>query len=141
VKRALFAAARTADDGGPPLADERVARYGVALSDIPLRDAVWLAIDCGRLDGRQLWRDLGRRLPPPYDAAALFLTGWSAWRQGNGVVAGEAARRALLSDSEYSAAELLLSALAGGVDPKQMPALRGGAPGRAPRSTGARREG
>ncbi|MDT4893281.1 MAG: hypothetical protein QOE97_2316 [Pseudonocardiales bacterium] len=144
VKRAIFAAARAVDQGAGPLPDERVARFGVALTAIEVRDSVWLAIDSGRLDGRELWRDLGRRLPPPYDAAPLFLTGWSAWRHGNGVVAGEAARRALVSDPGYSAAELLVSALAGGVDPTRMPALGASRPRRSDqpgRTTGGRREG
>jgi hypothetical protein len=125
VKRALFAAARaSAEPGwcGPDAAT--VARFGVALGAIAVRDAVWMAVEDGRLDGRPLWRDLARRLPSPYNAPALFLFGWAAWRAGDGTLAGIAAERAVNSDPKYSAADLLLAAVARGVDPRQLPKLR-----------------
>jgi hypothetical protein len=128
LKRALFAAARAADErvmtGRWQISDEDVVRFGVALRAIPLRDAVWMAIEDGRLDGRALWLELARRLPSPYDAAPLFLFGWGIWRDGNGALAGIAADRAILSDPEYSAADLLLAALARAVDPRRLPRLR-----------------
>ena len=124
AKRAIFAAARAADGGRVAVSDERAARFAVALSSPAVRDPVWLAVDGGRLDGRELWRDLARRVPSPYDAAPLFLTGWAAWRSGNGVLAGIAAERALASDPSYSAADLLLGALAQAVNPFSMPRLR-----------------
>jgi hypothetical protein len=96
----------------------------VALAKTAVRDAVWVAIDNGRLDGRALWRDLGRRLPSPYDAPPLFLYGWAAWRAGDGASAGIAAERAVLSDSTYVAADLLLAAVAYGVSPHGMRRLR-----------------
>jgi hypothetical protein len=140
VKRAIFAGARDLDAGAAMPTDERAARFGVALTAITIRDAVWLAIDEHRIDGTALWRDLARRLPPPYDAAPLFLAGWSAWRAGNGMLAGEAARRAIASDRAYSAADLLLAAVDGGIDPRRMPRLRPSQRGRRG-TTGARRAG
>lgn len=125
VKRALFAAARAAD--GNPAAtpsDERVVQFGSALQRPSVRDAVWLAVDGGRLDGRRLWRDLARRLPAPYDASALFLYGWASYRAGNGALAGIAAERALASDPACYAADLLLSALSRAIDPHTLPRLR-----------------
>ena len=130
VKRAIFAAARDADvslfpgDRGVGLSDDQVCRFVVALAERSIRDAVWLAVDQGRLDGRALWRDLARRVPAPYDAAPLFLFGWASWRDGNGTCAGMAAERALRSDPDYTAAELLLGALAHGLDPHRTPRLR-----------------
>jgi Domain of unknown function (DUF4192) len=126
VKRALFAAARAADRPGATaeLPAEALARFGVALRRIPLRDAVWMAVDDGRLDGRPLWRQLARRLPGPFDAPALFLFAWRTWREGDGALAGMAAERALASDPRYSAADLLLAALSHAVDPRAMPRLR-----------------
>ena len=129
VKRAVFAAARDADSAlfpGPTgsLLDEQAARFAAGLADISLRDAVWLAVDQRRLDGRGLWRELARRLPEPYDAPPLFLFGWAEWRAGNGVLAGIAAERALASDPGYTAAELLLAALNHGLDPHRTPRLR-----------------
>jgi hypothetical protein len=125
IKRAIFRAARESDEAGwAGLAGETVARFGAALAVIAVRDAVWLAVDNDRLDGRSLWRELGRRLPSPYDAAALFLYGWASWRAGEGALAGIAAERAVASNSDYHAANLLLGALSSGADPRRIPKLR-----------------
>ena len=122
--RALFAAQRTAQDGRMPT-DDTVARFGVALRSYAVRDAVWLAVDDGRLAGMQLWVNLARRLPHPYDAAPLFLTGWHAYRQqGNCALAGIAADLAITADPGYRAAGLLCEALACGVDPRRLPSLQ-----------------
>jgi hypothetical protein len=126
AKRALFAAARRADTpgGGPAQPDDEVVRFGAALAIAAVRDAVWLAVDDRRLDGRELWRWLGRRLPDRYAAVPLFVFGWASWRAGNGALAGMAAERALDADPGCTAADLLLAAVSGGVDPRQMPKLR-----------------
>jgi Domain of unknown function (DUF4192) len=123
VTRALFAAQRAAQAGQMPT-DAAVARYGVALQSYAVRDAVWLAVDDSRLTGIELWVNLARRLPGPYNAAPLFLAAWSTWRVGNGALAGIAAELALESDPGYSAADLLLAALARGIDPRTLPRLR-----------------
>lgn len=125
IKRALFAAARASDSPrAPRLGDEEVARYGVALASTPFRDAVWVAVDAGRLDGRPLWQELARRLPSPHDAAALLLFGWSSWRAGEGPLAGMAAKRAIASDPGYTAADLLMAAVTSGLNPHTVPKLR-----------------
>jgi hypothetical protein len=110
------------------LSDDEVARFGVALTETAIRDSVWLAVDDRRLAGFELWRELARRLPEPYDAPALFLLGWTAWRDGNGAIASVAAQRAVASDPTYSAADLLLGAISGGIDPRRVPRLRNRAP-------------
>ncbi len=125
VKRAIFAAARAADHpANEGVDDATAARFAAALADTAVRDAVWMAVDDGRLDGRRLWRDLARRVPAPYDAPPLFLFGWATWRDGDGALAGMAAQRAVDSDPTYSAADLLLAALTRGVDPRRLPRLR-----------------
>jgi Domain of unknown function (DUF4192) len=129
VKRAIFAAARDADATLFPgstgvLTVQEIARLAVGLAHTGIRDAVWLAIEQRRLGGRELWRQIARRAPAPYDAPALFLFGWLEWRLGNGVLAGMAAERALASQPGYRAAELLLSALSHGLDPRRTPRLR-----------------
>lgn len=125
VKRALFAAARASDTPKwPGISADDTARFAAALRIIAIRDAVWMAIDDRRLDGRPLWRELARRLPSPYDAPPLFLYGWSAWRHGAGALARIAAERAVLSNPGYTAADLLLAALNQVVDPRRMPRLR-----------------
>lgn len=126
VKRALFAAARAGDVPGWSAPDvATLAVWATELRGIELRDSVWLAIDEGRLDGRPLWLELARRMPAPHDAAPLFLFGWASWRAGDGALALVAAQRAVESDPRYSAADLLLAALAHGVNPHDLPRLRG----------------
>jgi Domain of unknown function (DUF4192) len=129
VKRALFAAAREADASLLPrlslaLPDHELCRYAVALTDIAVRDSLWLAVDQGRIDGRGLWQTLLRSLPSPYDCAPLFLFGWASWREGQGSLAAMAAERALESDPSYYAAQLLASAVQHGLNPFRTPRLR-----------------
>jgi hypothetical protein len=130
VKRAIFRVARDADVPGTvvELPDADVVRFAVALQRYSVRDAVWLAVDDGRLDGRALWRYLAARLPAPFDAPPLFLFGWATYRHGDGALAGMAGERALDSDPGYSAADLLLAALSQALDPRKLPKLRSGAP-------------
>jgi len=137
VKRALFAAVRRCDREAargvtPVLDDEDLVRFVVALREIDVRDPLWMAVDDGRVDGRAMWMELARRAPSPYDAAPMFLYGWACWRAGNGALARMAADRAITSDPDYSAADLLLGALAAAVDPRRFPKLR------APRTRGTR---
>lgn len=129
VKRAIFAAAREADASLLPrlllaLPEHTLCRYAVALTDISVRDSLWLAVDQGRIDGRGLWQTLLRTLPSPYDCAPLFLFGWASWREGQGSLAAMAAERALHSDPSYSAAQLLVSAVQHGLNPFRTPRLR-----------------
>jgi hypothetical protein len=126
VIRALFAAVRAAGRTrqGLTLREAEVVRFAVALRAYPVRDSVWTAIDDGRLDGRDLWRQLAGRLPGSYAAAPLFLFGWASWRAGDGALAGMAADRALDSDPGYTAADLLLAAVSHGINPRRMPRLR-----------------
>jgi len=121
--RALFAAQQAAMGGRMPT-DGAAARFGVALRSHAVRDEVWLAVDDGRLEGNELWINLARRLPHPYDAALLFLAGWHAYRQGSGAMAGIAADLATVADPGYRAAALLHQTLAGGINPRELPKLR-----------------
>lgn len=120
-KLAIFAASRRTDR---VWSDAETARFGVALTGYAVRDAVWMAIDNGRLDAQDLMQHLARTLPAPYRAAPLFLFAWKAWRDGNGALAGIAVERVLQANPAYSAAELLQTALARGVNPRTMPPLR-----------------
>jgi hypothetical protein len=99
-------------------------RFGAALRGQRFNEATWRAVDAGRLDGRPLWRDLARRLPPPYDAVPLFLFGWRSWRAGDGALALVAAERTLASDPTYPPAQLLVGALSMGVSPHAVPRVR-----------------
>lgn len=128
VTRAVFAAARASDETLIPIVEQEptkaICRLAVGLTNTEIRDSVWVAVDRGRLDGRPLWLALAQVVPPPYDAAPLFLYGWVSWRNGDGLLALEAAKRALVSDPGYTAADLLLAALDAGLDPFRTPRLR-----------------
>lgn len=124
--RALFAAARSFDEpaADPTLGPDQLVRFGVALRRLAVRDAVWLGMDDGRIDGRRLWQRLATTLPAPFAAAPLFLFGWGTYRAGDGALAGIAAELALDNDPQYSAADLILAALSNAIDPRRLPKLR-----------------
>ncbi len=121
--REVIATARAFDAPGHDgvLTDAQRLDFAVALRRIPVRDAAWLALDTGEIDGRALWQRLATSLPAPYDAAPLFLFGWASYRDGNGALARIAAERAVESDPYYSAADLILAALSQGLDPRRLP--------------------
>ncbi|HST47288.1 DUF4192 domain-containing protein [Jatrophihabitans sp.] len=106
-----------------PAGPEQLAGHAVALTDPAVRDALWLAIDSGCTEAALLMGEWHARLPAPYDAAPLFLYGWSLWRAGNATLAAMAADRALRSQPGYSAAELLATAAQRGLDPRTVPVL------------------
>jgi hypothetical protein len=108
------------------LTGELLASYAVALTDLGVRDALWLAIDDGSVAASRLMAELHARLPAPYDAGPLFLFGWSQWRAGNSTLAMMAAERVLESQPGYSAAVLLVTAAQRGLDPRTVPALSQG---------------
>ena len=107
------------------LTARRLARFGCALADVNIRDAIWLRVDDRSVDAEILLEQLHRRLPAPFDAPPMFLYGWHQWRAGNGTVAAMAAERALTSDPDYTAATLLLEAVQSGMDPHRTPPLTG----------------
>jgi hypothetical protein len=106
--------------------DEQLAGHAVALTDPAVRDALWLAIDDGSAAAARSMGEWHGRLPAPYDAAPLFLYGWSLWRAGNATLAAMAADRALQSRPGYSAAVLLATAAQRGLDPRTVPVLSQG---------------
>lgn len=97
------------------------ARFGVALRDIPTRDAVlarWARAVTASPADRELadaWRrlllDLARLLPAPYDAQPLVLFACAAYHAGSGVLVEAAAERAQRHDPGCSMAGLLLEVL------------------------------
>ena len=57
-------------------------------------DALWVAIDQRRIDGRELWQYLARHLPDSHSAPAFFLFGWCTRGATATGRAGGASRRA-----------------------------------------------
>jgi hypothetical protein len=104
----------------PPgdLTVDEAARLIVALDSFAVRDEVltWYDGDWGAAT-RILLLDLARRSVLPFQAAALTVLGWVCYLQGEGVLAGIAADRALTVDPGYSLAVLLDQVLVGAVNP------------------------
>lgn len=122
---------RVADCDVPWLDPSVAARLLVGLSDTPVRDLAWswtneLPSRCATAG--ELWRQLARRAPQPYDAPPLFLTAWAAWRGGGGAMTMVALERALAADPEYVPALLLESAIAQGMNPATVGSLLGSCP-------------
>ncbi|MEO7261539.1 MAG: DUF4192 domain-containing protein [Jatrophihabitantaceae bacterium] len=122
VAALLAAAAEPAAE----LTGKQLADHAVALTDLGVRDAFWLTVDDGSVTAGRLLTELHTRLPAPYDAAPLFLFGWSQWRAGNATLAMMAAERVLQSQPGYSAAVLLVTAAQRGLDPRTVPVLSEG---------------
>jgi hypothetical protein len=103
----------------------------VAFTDTLVRDLAWSWTNdspsrCA--PAGELWRQLARRAPEPYDTAPLFLAAWAAWRGGGGALARIALERALASDPEYIPALLLESAISQSLDPGTLGPLLGRCP-------------
>ncbi|HEX4728804.1 MAG TPA: DUF4192 domain-containing protein [Jatrophihabitans sp.] len=105
------------------ITDDELAWFGVALTEPPVRDLVWLAIDARAVDATPLLHLLHTRLPEEYALTPLFLYGWAQWRAGSGTLALMAAEQVLAVDPGYSAARLLVEAVRRGLDPQRTPAL------------------
>lgn len=112
---AVFAAIeRYANDDR--LDDAEVAWLTVLLQSIPVRDVAWLAIQHDQ-PHRRLWLDVTRRADPELVPAPASLLAFTAYRAGDGPLAGIALQRALTADPHYSMARLLGQALQRGLPP------------------------
>jgi hypothetical protein len=93
---------------GGRLDDAEAARLGLDLAVIRVRDEAWTLMDDSHTG---LWKDLTRRLEPPFVPAAASRLAMSSWRTGDSVLAVIALERALAIDPSYSMANLLMHAL------------------------------
>ncbi|MBT2210956.1 DUF4192 domain-containing protein [Actinomadura sp. NEAU-AAG7] len=114
VLPALLARARA---GTRPSNDE-AARLGFLLTELRVRDEGWVRIDeddpAADID---FWRDIVRRVQPPYAAAPAALLAFAAYAAGNGGLANVALDRALEADPTYSMAVILREVMAAGIPP------------------------
>ncbi|WP_242906050.1 DUF4192 domain-containing protein [Actinomadura terrae] len=110
----LLAQARA---GTRPSNDE-VARLAFLLTELRVRDEAWVRIDeddpTADID---FWRDVVRRVEPPYAAAPAALLAFAAYAAGNGGLANVALDRALDADPTYSMAVILREVMAAGIPP------------------------
>jgi hypothetical protein len=110
---AVLAAVDSAGPGSVDrLPDRQVARLAWGLRDVDLRDrALTLALGRSAAAAQVVWTELTRRSPAPLDAAPATLLAVTAWVRGDGALANVALERALASETTYTFAVLLRSAL------------------------------
>ncbi|MGR6318884.1 DUF4192 domain-containing protein [Micromonospora soli] len=113
--RAIRDALRTHDDG-KRLTDDEVAWLTLLLRRPSVRD---LAVDLTQPHDRHVtfWADITRRAEEALVPAPATLLAITAWRCGDGTLAGMAADRALQADPDYRLADLLLQTLHAGLPP------------------------
>lgn len=116
LETVLAAIARHAD--GTDFADGEVARVGVAIGHIQVRDAL-LALVLGddAAEVEQFWTVMTRRLPDTERAIAATMLAFSAYARGDGPMARVAVDVALDCDETYSLAGLMERSLASGAKP------------------------
>jgi len=75
----------------------------------------------------RIFRQVVRRVPPPYDAPVCTMLSWFAYADGDGTIANIALDRALASDPEYSLANLIADGLFRQVPPSCLQQVMSGA--------------
>lgn len=105
-------------DGGSISEPVVFARLMLALTALPVRDDAWARMLPEHHEAHQrLWTDLTRRAARGYVAAPASLLAFTAWQAGDGALGNLAIDRALADTPGYTMAELILSALNGGLPP------------------------
>ncbi|MFL6119918.1 DUF4192 family protein [Actinophytocola sp.] len=108
----------------PALTDDQVARLGVALSQIPVKDeCLAIALSDEREPAERLWTVLVRALPAPERAEPAFFLAMSAYLRGSGVLAALALSIVMEADPLHSTGVLLDFALRMGIPPDQLRSL------------------
>jgi Domain of unknown function (DUF4192) len=96
----------------------QLARIALALTETPIRDDAWARMQPRhRRSHQRLWTDVTRHAQPRYVAAPASLLAFTAWQDGNGVLATLAIDRALADDPGYELAQLIGEALHAGLHP------------------------
>lgn len=100
---------------------DRIARFGVALTRVMVRDSLLALTLTEYADvAEQLWTLLMRMLPAPERACPASLLGFSAYGRGGGALAAIAIDTALGADPDYSLARLLDRSLSAGARPEMI---------------------
>ncbi|RKS68648.1 uncharacterized protein DUF4192 [Actinomadura pelletieri DSM 43383] len=101
--------------------DDEVARLGILLTDLRLRDEAWVRIDEESPTADiAFWRDIVRRVEEPYVPAPASLLTFAAYAAGDGGLANVALERALDTDPTYSLARILREVINAGIPPTKL---------------------
>jgi hypothetical protein len=138
--RAVTAAIKAYQDGGTITSYDQLAWLAVTLAVPQVRDAAWLRMDPAHRHAHQrLWTTLTHLAPPGHVTAPAALLAFTAWQDGNGVLANLALDRAQADSPADNAARVLRTALESGAPPSladpaamigQARTLKGNADGR-----------
>jgi hypothetical protein len=111
------------------ITSSEVADFAALCADPIVRDEVLVrAADSASRDRLlPVLREMVRRVPPPLDAPLCAMLAWTAYADGDGVVANVAVERALATDPRYSLAGLIADALFRQVPPHLLEAVMRGA--------------
>jgi hypothetical protein len=116
--RAVTAAIKAYRDGGVVTGYDQLAWLAVTLGMSQVRDAAWLRMDpAHRAAHQRLWTTLTRLAPPGHVAAPAALLAFTAWQDGNGVLANLALDRAQADSPADDAVRVLRAALESGAPP------------------------
>ncbi len=107
-------------EGGEP-GDQDLARVGVYLRDIRVRDAAWAQMDAQHATAHtRMWADATRVAPPSFAAAPASLMAFTAYQQGQGAMANIALDRAEEDQPGYSMASLVRQVVNTGINPTEL---------------------
>jgi Domain of unknown function (DUF4192) len=127
VRETVAAARRMA--GGVVLTDAELAGVGAGLADVRVRDSLFTTAESDvAASAEALWALLARVLPQPWRAEALTLLAVAAYLRGDGPLAGIALEAAVSEDPQHRMANMLDTALQGGMRPDVIRVLLSGVP-------------
>lgn len=98
--------------------DEDVARLGIYLTNLRVRDEAWVRLDQDDPHRDiEFWRDILCRIEEPYAAPPACLLALTAYSSGDGGLANVALDRADNADPTYTLADLLREVIRAGIPP------------------------
>jgi hypothetical protein len=104
-----------------PFSEADAARLLADVQHIGLRDHAWSTIERRHAaDHAHMWKNLLTRAPEGAQAPAASLAAYAFWVAGDGMSARAALER-IPPDQPYSMANLISTALAAGINPKNVP--------------------
>ena len=107
-------------EGGEP-SDQDLARTGMYLKDIRVRDAAWAQMDSEHATAHnRMWADTTRTAAPGFAAAPASLMAFTAYQQGKGALANIALDRAEQDQPGYSMAGLVRQVVSCGIRPSEL---------------------
>ncbi len=104
---------------GGEISADQISELCVWLTSNQARDALWLGMDRDSADvDLAFWSRVSKLAVPPHETNAIMLLAFAAWMRGDGALARIAIDRALNSEPNHRASQLLARALDCGLSPE-----------------------